>query len=251
MERDGVEIVTGFSAKGYAQYGWRLVNSFLDFRNDHRLVTYCEGMQQAFPPQIVKRDQDDIPEQRKFLVRYFNRLDAQGLKDPGNRWKQKEIAAGYSFRFDAYKFCRMVFIMNDAIQRCASEYMIWLDGDSVIRKPLPNNIASKALPHGYDYAYLGRTNKYSETGFLVFRTETAKPLLQDWADYYALDAFLEESEWHSAYLFDRARALHPRLNGYNLTPEGKGHPIHQCWVGSIIDHCKGNRKFKGRSPEAR
>jgi hypothetical protein len=108
-----------------------------------------------------------------------------------------------------------------------------------------------ALPSGEAYAYLGRPGKYTETGFLFFDVERAKPILNTWANYYRKDTFLHEQEYHSAWLFDRAREQHRDILGYNLTPNGRGHAIHQCWVGLYFDHLKGKRKLRGRSPEAR
>jgi hypothetical protein len=245
------EFITGFSEKGYQEYGWRLLDSFEKFGAGNTLIAYTHDICAQVKPWVIQREQDDIPGLSKFLSTYGQEPEVKGIKDPGGRWKQKELTSGYSFRFDAFKFCRMVFTMHDAAHKCQTEYMVWLDGDTVVRKLIPNTLISRALPDDCVYAYLGRPNKYTEAGFLVFRVPEVLPILDAWVGYYKTGRFKRESEWHSAWLFDRARARFPDLRGHNLTPNGKGHVIHQCWVGTIFDHCKGKRKKKGKSPEAK
>jgi len=245
------EFVTGFSGKGYREYGWRLLDSFQKYSGGQSLIAYTHDIDEQVRPWVRQREQDDIPGLAEFLAEHKNNKAVQGRADPGDRWKAKEKANGYSFRFDAYKFCRMVFTMHHAAHHCETEYMVWLDGDTVVRKEIPADLVQRALPEGFDYSYLGRAKKYTEAGFLVFKVPEVLPILDMWVGYYTSGDFIYEDEWHSAWLFDRAREWFPTINGYNLTPRGSGHVIHQCWVGSIFDHCKGNRKKKGRSPEAR
>lgn len=246
-----VEFVTGFSAEGYQEYGWRLLDSFKKFGKGSELVVYSHDIEEQLRPWVRQREQNEIPGLMEFLEKYGRYPEVRGRKNYEKRWKQKEITSGYSFRFDAYKFCRMVFTMHHAAHHCEAEFMVWLDGDTVVRKEIPDDLVAKALPDDSAYAYLGRPAKYTETGFLVFRVPEILPILDLWVGYYKTGRFKKESEWHSAWLFDRARTQRPDIKGHNLTPNGRGHVIHQCWVGSIFDHCKGKRKKKGRSPEAK
>jgi hypothetical protein len=246
-----VEIVTGFSDKGYAEYGHRFLDSYEKFGIHYRdLIVYTHGIKEQVRPWVTQREQNEIPGLLEFLDKYSNPT-TQGRKDPDGRWKLKELANGYSFRFDAHKFCRMVFVMHHAATQCKYDHMVWLDGDTVVRKIIPPALISRALPKDCVYSYLGRPSKYTETGFLVFKVPEILPILEAWVGYYKTGRFLKESEWHSAWLFDRARIRYPDLRGHNLTPNGSGHVIHQCWVGTIFDHCKGKRKRRGRSPEAK
>lgn len=252
-------IVTGFSAKGYDEYGKRFLSTFCE-HNVHAipLLIYTDGVASLDIDNCTQFQQGDICALACFLDKYENypithgkeRFDWIGSNEKA-KWSEKEIKAGYSYRYDAYKFCKMVLTMWKALRDVKTEYMIWLDGDTVVRKGLPANLAKRALPNGYDYAYLGREPKHTETGFLVFKVDTMWPIIDAWAAYYHDATFVKEKEWHSAYLFDRARENYPELKGFNLTPGGRGHVIHKCWVGTYLDHCKGNRKRTGRSPEAR
>ncbi len=244
-------IVTGFSHKGFVEYGLRFIVSFYKFRRGHKLLLYTDGGPTISGDCTKQLAQGSIHELQNFADRWKGVKTAEG-KAPVPGWNDKERKNGYSYRFDAWKFCKMVYTMWAAAHRItAPGYMIWLDGDTAVRKDIPKDLAERALPSGYDYAYLGREPKHTETGFLVFRLPEALPILDAWADFYTSDSFTGQKEWHSAFLFDRAREKFPEIKGYNLTPGGRGHVIHKCWVGSIFDHCKGNRKTKGRSPEAR
>lgn len=251
-------IVTGFSKNGYEEYGERFLDTFNIFNaSEMPLHIYTSGMPLTFSCSLCEQfEQSDIGGLDEFISDWSSDPRFSG-KSPTDGWNGKERVNGYSYRFDAIKFCKMVFTMWWAAHTIAddsifvSEYMIWLDGDTVVRKIIIPNIASQALPDGYDFAYLGREPKHTETGFLVFRLPEALPILDSWVKFYMSGEFTHQKEWHSAFLFDRAREKHPEIKGYNLTPGGRGHVIHQCWVGSIFDHCKGNRKIRGRSPEAK
>lgn len=241
------KIVTAFNRNGYEQYGKRFLESYK--KTPYCLTVFTEGMFDILSPGY-QQDQLGIPGLREFLERHKDNDQVKG-KASVDRWNDKERKAGYSYRFDAYKFCKMVYTMWYAAEQQKNGLMMWLDGDSVIRKPLPNDFFEQFLLDGYDYCYLGREPKHTETGFLIFRLPECLPILRAWKDLYDKDTFMHQKEWHSAYLFDRAREQFLDIKGHNLTPGGRGHVIHKCGVGKYIDHLKGNRKNRGRSPEAR
>lgn len=245
-------IVTGFSAKGYAEYGRRFMDTFEKHNNGHRLHIYTDDVPLlgGFAADVKQIQQHSIPGLEDFLARHATDKTVCGTAD-GGAWKPKETKAGYSYRFDAHKFCKMVFTMWAAAHHIGEGYMVWLDGDTVVRQDIPKDLAERALPDGQHIAYLGREPKHTETGFLVFKLPEALPVLDSWARFYSTDSFKQQREWHSAFLFDRAREHHAGVHCHNLTPGGKGHVIHKCWVGSIFDHQKGARKGMAKSPEAK
>jgi hypothetical protein len=241
-------IVTGFSAAGYKEYGKRLLDSY---DAPFPLIVFTDGVEQL--EGVEQRDQSDIPGLPEFLARWKTSKAANG-REPNEFWKEREYRLGYSFKWDAWKFCKMVFTMWAAahmLHKRGETKMIWLDGDSVIRRTLPDDLFERAVPADCSFAYLGREPKHSETGFLAFRLPECLPILDSWVAFYAEDTFVDQQETHSAYLFDRAREMHTDIKGHNLTPSGSGHVIHQCWVGQYIDHLKGSRKTRGRSQEAK
>lgn len=242
-------VVTAFSAKGYREYGARMLESWAKHNNGHKLVVYTSDMDRCLSG-VEQREQAEIPDFQGFLSFWAGNKAVQG-RDPVPGWKARELQVGYSYKWDAYKFFRMVYVMWHAAHAQGAGTMIWLDGDHVLRKQLPRDLFERWLSAGCAYAYLGREPKHSETGLVVFRLPEALPILDAWYAYYHDGTFLQEHEWHSAYLFDRAREQFPLIRGNNLTPGGTGHVIHAHEAGQWIDHLKGDRKRKGRSQEAK
>lgn len=242
-------VVTAFSAKGYREYGARMLESWAKYNHGHHLVLYTQGIKETFLG-VEQREQEDIPGFVEFQEKWKDSPLAQGKEPVSGKWKQRELQVGYSYKFDGRKFQKMVAVMWHAAHAQGTGTMIWLDGDNVVRQSLPRDLFERWLPDDCDYAYLGREPKHSETGLVVFRLPEALPILDAWYAYYTQGTFLLEEEWHSAYLFDRARAQFPEIKGNNLTPGGSGHVIHKCEAGKWFDHCKGSRKHKGFSPES-
>lgn len=242
-------VVTAFSAAGYKEYGARMLESWALHNNGHNLIVYTSGMDQVLKG-VEQRRQEDIPGWLGFIERWKDTKLVQGKEIIPGKWKPRDIQKGYSYKFDALKFFRMSLVMNHAATVQANGKMIWLDGDTVIRQTLPDNLFARYLPGDCAFSYLGREPKHSETGWLIFRLPEALPVLHGWAEYYLTDSFIHEHEYHSAYLFDRAREKLPGIKGHNLTPGGEGHVIFKCDVGNYFMHNKGARKSKGFSPEA-
>lgn len=245
--------VTAFHPEGFKQYGYRLTGSFGE-HCDVPIHIYASDMYHSsynIPDESnsIWYEQFEIPELAAFLDRHKNMPHVHG-KCPDHRWKPKDVAAGYNYRFDMHKFARMIYVMWAEAHRDPTGRMVWLDGDCVLRKQLPDDFIDRALPNGEAYAYLGRGKKYSETGYLVFKLPEALPILDEWANFCTSDSFLEQPEQHSAFLFDRARERHPEIKGHDLTPNGGGHPIYECFVGEYFSHLKGRRKYNGRCPQA-
>lgn len=259
LNMNNTTFVTAFSADGYRHYGHRLVETFKKHNPGFKLIVYVTDylgggnsyMDLEISTTLEIRHQELIPELTDFLNFYKGDSIIAGKKDCG-KWNDKEKRAGYSYRYDAYKFCRMVYVMQHAAHHCDTNHLIWLDGDNVVRGAIPDDIATKSLAgSGGAIAYLGRGGKHTETGYLVFDLDKAIPIIDTWAGFYTSDNFIMQKEWHSAFLFDRAREANSDIKCHDMTPGGRGHVIHQCWVGKVFDHCKGNRKNSGRSPEAR
>lgn len=250
--------VTAFHPEGFKQYGHRLIESWDKLGLDMAMYVWASEYAEnpIYYPYGARIDtkcqyleQFAIPELAAFLDRHKDNPHVHG-RQPDRRWKDKDRKAGYNYRMDMYKFSRMIYVMWAEAHRDPTGRMVWLDGDCVLRKQLPDDFIDRALPNGEAYAYLGRGKKYSETGYLVFKLPEALPILDEWANFCTSDSFLEQKEQHSAYLFDRARERHPEIKGHDLTPNGSGHPIYQSYAGEYIHHLKGEtRKAKGICPQ--
>lgn len=240
-------IVTGYNQEGYDRYGSVCFPSMQAYW-DHDIVAYVEGTQ----PKVI-RDRVEIRnppwELTEFQRRHAHDPMMRGeIPHPGKSWKAKDRKRGYSFRFDAAKFSKMAVYTGHAADVLQEGILIWMDGDVLTHKPIPDRFAERLLGD-YDCAYLGREPYHSETGFVIFRLPEALPITRQWAQFYIDDSFIDEDEWHSAYLFDCARQR-SSVNCKNLSPGGKKHVWHQTELGVFMDHLKGSRKDLGRSPEA-
>lgn len=258
-------VITGWSPKGYVEYGRRFAETFDRFwPKDVQLVVY--GEEPVKLPRGEFRRLDVIPGCMEFLRRHDNAV-ARGQEpreDLRAKWKPKWLAQRYAFRFDAWKFCRQGFIPYHAaatiIEQLVTsqstseerQLLCWLDGDVVTHSPVPRGVIEGLLPPRKAVAYLGRGEKHSEIGFQLYDLDLAVRMLRQFREYYASDEVFTLKEWHSAYVFDtaRRRALPPE-QWHDLTPGGQGHVWHQSPLRAFTDHLKGNRKAKGRSHERR
>lgn len=244
--------MTGWSPAGFKQYGAKFLEGFTAYWPDEvKLVVYGE---EACPPapRVEFRNLSEIPYCMSFLDRWRDNARANG-REPNPRWKQREREAGYSYRFDAWKFSRQGFIPAHAIAHCETKYLLWLDGDVMTHAPVDPARICGLLPGGLSIAYLGREPKHPDLAFTLYRVDMpSRTLLNCFFDYYAADAVFKLDEWHSAYVWrrcldDTATAKH----AHNMTPGGHGHVWFQSPLGQWMDHLKGDRKQRGRSHERR
>lgn len=238
-----ITIVTGWSPQGWRDYAHRFVESIPLFPSEVRFIAYVEEIVPDIELDIEQRLIWDIPGCKDFLDRHRGTRANGGA--PSQGWKDKEVAAGYSYRFDALKFCKQGFIPYHAAQGLEG-IMVWLDADVAAFKEVPAGLFRDLTVGSVNY--LGRGN-HSEIGFVSYRLPDALPMLREFYQYYNADTVFELKEWHSAYVFDRAREKSGIL-GHNITPGGRGHVWFQSPLGGYLDHMKGNRKKRGYSKEA-
>lgn len=243
-----VTVCTGFSPAGYEEYGKAFLDSFDRFwPKSVNLVAYTE--EPVDMPRGECRSLWSIPGIASFISRHKDNAvyNGRGVNLQAAA-SEKERRAGYSYRFDAVKFCRMAVIPAHAAQTItAGDILVWLDGDVVTYKDVPEGFIEDLLGDA-EVAYLGRDRKHSETGFIAFRIPHAIPLLDQYSDIFLSDRIFVLPEWHSAYVFDYARQQ-TDIDAKNLTPGGKGHVWFQSPLGDRLDHLKGRRKAVGRSRE--
>jgi hypothetical protein len=242
-----IKVISGFSPKGYSEYGRRFGDTFHRYWPlEVALDVYVE--QRCTLPRATQIDLGDVDGVLDFFRRHAADPAANGKKQNA-MWRPKHIRDGYNYRFDAVKFCRQCFIPRHAISKLADgDIMVWLDGDVVTFDNVPADLVTRLLGDD-DMIYLGRKHAHTELGFWAVRVNASSRSFCDaMADLFATDAIFALPEWHSAYAFDCVR-LTSKLKARNLTPEGTGHVWFQCEIGQYTDHCKGARKSLGYSPE--
>lgn len=249
MRDDNVQIVTGWHPKGWHEYAFRFPQSFKAFWRGSLPTAYVECFQPCTG--VIQRNVMECYGLADFLKRHSDDPSANG-REVLDSWKPKDRALGYNWRFDAVKFCKQLFIPHaEACIMNDGEILAWFDADVVATAPFGPADLAKLLETA-DLAYLGRDGKHSEIGFWIVRlNRRSRAFLYDLGRMYASDDVFGLPEWHSAYVFDFVRKVHQQdgLDTHNLTPGGRGHVWFQSRLGSFSDHCKGDRKKLGKSPE--
>lgn len=286
-------VMTGWSPTGWFEYGRQFLDSFMRYwPRSVNLVVYGEPDVSGLMLQhLIKKspfsgtisggrsvkyvDLAAIDGCVEFLAQYDNPIARGRERLPQHHWKERAVAAGYNWRFDAWKFCRQGFIPWHAAHHCETDFLCWLDGDVVTHAHLHSEaLITDLLPAGKSIAYLGREPKHPDIAFQLYdlRPGTAEFTHKDFVDdkavldwlppvwkvlahfarlYRSGDVF-ELKEWHSAYVWQEAvRIAGAQQVLHNLTPGGSGHVWHQSPLRQWGDHLKGDRKSRGRSQERR
>lgn len=247
-----VTVCTGFSPAGYIEYGRNFLDTFDQYwPQDVNLVCYVEEIVHSNPTRMNQRHLWSCNGIKNTLDRYKLNKAAQG-REPTDKWKEKDRAKSYNWRYDAYKFCRQLFIPEHAASYMPDGGILaWFDGDVVFFDKPADNLVDELL--GYDdLIYLGREPKHSELGFWAVRlNQSTRQFLYLLAECYRVDTVFNMAEWHSAFVFDRVREHVGKRNLHmrSLTPGGTGHVWFQSPLGKFCDHLKGSRKARGISPE--
>lgn len=244
-----IRVCSGFNPAGYDLYGKQFLETFArHWPKAVELVCYVEDAVKA--PRGQMRPLWQIAGVTGFLDRHAKNPEANG-REPSDKWKDSERRVGYSYRWDARKFCRQLFIPEHAARGLAvDDVLVWLDADVLTFADIPRGFVEGLLGDA-EVCYLGRGKKHSEIGFWAVRINArTKAFLTDLADTYRTDDVFKLREWHSAYVFDYVRQRHGLIER-DLSPNGKGHVWFTTPLGKYTDHLKGARKKAGRSPERR
>lgn len=232
-------ICSGFSPVGRKQYGDRFLRSIDNYLPaDIALGVWTE---ECMPmPREALRDLWAIPGAQEFRDRHRENADARG-NVPHSNWKHAEVARGYSFRHDAYKFWKQILIPQAAAAECQDgEILAWFDADVEFFRPVPQ---LETLIRDAELVYLGRDRQHSEIGFWAVRLNAkTREFLRRIAEVYTTDAVFELTEWHSAFVWDHVRR-DMGLTSRSLCPPGvRGHVWPMTPLAKFCRHDKGPRK---------
>lgn len=245
-------VVTSFGRIGWHEYAFNFFETFdRHWPANVRLIAYREGAEVHRRARM--RDLLALHDCHEFLTAHVDEPMANGRVRTAC-WRNKEGAAGYSFRTDAVKFCRKVFAVADAAERMAAiggGVLAWIDADVITIADVPDGFIEGLLGDAH-VAYLGRARTHSECGFLAFKIPEALPLIRRWVDLYRSDRVFHLHETHDSFVFDYVRERSPEVVCKSLTPDGMADE-HHVWtvspLNSYTDHLKGARKARGYSPE--
>ena len=270
-----IKVITSYKPGCWEQYGKKGIEAMAEhLPKEIDLVVYAE---EPKPNCNYERIQwidlnNAEPELVKFKTRHKNDPVANGklgnveggvrrlpeLQKLGGLDKNKE-----SFLWDAVRFANKVFCVINGVRNSADyDYVVWLDADTNIFRPMPLNFLTELLPQDTMVTYLGRENpslndggKYPECGFVGYnlRHPEIQNFITEWERLYTDDTVFKILEWHDSYVFWHLSKKFRTEKQILVNDIGKwvGVKGHHVFVNSVlgqyIDHMKGDRKFKGSS----
>ena len=252
-----ISVVTTFHEAGLKQYGQRMIDTFVDnWPQEVKLYVYPEkcNPQVQDHSRIVLTDLDSVTELTEFKNRWRGVPKANGdvSADP-IRSKRKD--AGKGFKWDAVRFAHKVYAIFDCAKKCNTEWLFWMDADTVCHSSLPLDKLNAFLPVNSELCFLGRQGKYTECG--LYAMKLTSPRIQDFLKEFqrmyddAEKGIFKLAEWHDSFVFDAVRGKKKgQIVEHNWSAgiiKGEGHPLINCEWGAYLDHLKGGRKQLGRS----
>jgi hypothetical protein len=192
---------------------------------------------------------------KRFIKRHKDNPEANGGIGPHNEriWKPNK-----HFKWQGLRFSYKVFSIYHAIQNIDTEWVIWLDADTLTHSTITMDFLDSVSPKDCVITHLGRGERYhSECGWVGYnKTDPmCADFVEDFASMYKNDTMFNYTEWHDSYLFDVQRKLYRDNRGahfHNLNPDPDlkglaGHPFINSELGKYMDHMKGERKTFGHS----
>ena len=246
-------VITTFNADGYAKYGQRMIQTFLQTWPVD-LVVYAEGcMVNETASNLEVRDIDVVTELSAFKQQWLGVPKANGdvSADPV-RSKRKD--SGKGFKWDAVRFAHKVYSIFHCAKHTNTDWLIWMDADTVCHSPITQEDLERLCPATTDLCFLGRRGKFSECGLYAMnlQSQRTRDFLTQFQQYYddAEQGIFTLAEWHDSFVFDAVRKHHPlvELDWSSHLITGEGHPLINSHWGAYLDHLKGKRKTTGRSP---
>lgn len=164
-----------------------------------------------------------------------------------DKWKDHPKANGAKgYKWNAVKFCHKTFAIWHAWKTSTSDWLLWMDADSVFFKPFDKTFQQIVFKPNIICSYVGRPNRHSECGFMAFNLKNKKTheFMKQWEDLFLSGEFINLQQTHDSWTFDVMRKKFDQslFNDLNVKKSGK-HPIHASLVGPYINHAKGSDKL--------
>lgn len=255
-------VVTGWHPPAFELYADTFVTTFMKhwpkavdliFYTEEPIMgpEFCRKADKYQRYNVTERSLWAIPGVKEFIDSHQHPR-YHGL-DPVPGWQKKDFRAGGSYRYDAVKFCKQLFIPDHATERLPDgEILAWFDADVVTYADVPDNFIQSLLGP-FDLVTVGRDRGHTDIGFWAIRIgPNTRKLLNEIADSYRSGYVLKLEEWHSAFLFDhwKDKFKAEGLIRHKSLTRGNGHVWFNCDLGKYTDHLKGpSRKALGYSPE--
>jgi hypothetical protein len=234
-----MRVVTTCHKAGFEEYGHRLLETWHHWPKGTELWWYTEGfsLPKDKPDGIVEISTDTLWGLEAFKTKYA-----------------KYVSPNYLY--DVVRFSNKVYAVTSALAGYTG-IGVWMDADCVTRKDIPDGFIEGHLQKAY-IALFKRKGMYSETGFWIMDCSHMNhtEFLDAWCQWYEESLFKKLSNWTDCETLDATIRFFEKQNGITSISlsgdfEKVMHPMSKVELGRYIDHCKGNRKTLGYSPENR
>lgn len=234
-------IVTSFNKNLYKEYAWKFIDSYIDSGTTIPLHIYVEDSLEYYPRfktlNITLHNLfEESPECQAFVHRNRHRKAVNYMKD-------------------GVRFCYKVFA-----QYCGSKLgdtMLWVDADCVFLNKIDEDWVSNVLENKF-IAFFDRPGLYTECGFMAYdlTKNCSEEFFHEFRGMYISDKIYSLPDHTDCHAFDTVRVMCKDKEGYSertLGQYSKHKKLHvmalDSFMSKYIDHRKGNRKQKGKSPE--
>ena len=262
-----ITVVTTFHKPGLDLYGQRFLDSFAQrVESKIKLLVYAEDCDPVNPnpDQItILNAKEELPKLNAFKERWKNDPKANGI--PPDEIKRRRKDWNKAFKWDAVRFANKVYAVFDAVERCGSDWLVWMDADTYVHSDWKHKQFKELLPETSWITYVGRgkgSQTWPECGFygMNLKDLVCKDFLKEFERMYedADNGMFRLDEWHDSFIFghivNNMKRLHPNVLDYSAEmylreakSGGGGHPLINTKLGRWIDHMKGDRKTQGKS----
>jgi hypothetical protein len=224
-----IGIVSTFSDQGYTDYAEQFVDSLKNHLDKSiEVFLYVDNLSIKPSSNIhILNLEKSVPDLVNFKTRN----------------KDKTFS---NFLQDAVRFSHKSYAIWHAGKNSNVDKLFWLDADTVLTNDITEQYLNNFLPDNYFTSYLGRSESYTETGFIGFdlKHACADEFFDIFKNYYDSDKIYTLNKYTDCHVFDATREELENLEkitSYNLTPDNIKNPFNETFKGYMI-HFKGGRK---------
>jgi hypothetical protein len=229
-----ITIISTFSPKHYKIYGRYFVESLQKFLDNRvNVVLYTDTLLTLPKSNFSNRILNECcPNLVEFKKRNSNKIVPNGTKG----WLK-----------DAVRFSHKSYCIVHASRTIETDLLIWLDADTEVISPITHQYLSEQLNSDCFVSYLGRPNRYTETGWLCFdlRNKWSKKFFDQWEWYYNTDEIYNLTAQLDCHVFDAVREemeTSGKIKGQNISPPDlKSQHFDRKFLGKMT-HYKGDKK---------
>ena len=241
-----VVVFTTMNADYWGRFGGDFVDGFVEnWPEEVHLRVFYEDWE---PPEggsrVSYHDLKDVGGMWRWIERHADDPKKNGIVERGGKVVR-------DYRFDALRYCKVVFPLKVLMSDVTVDWLIRLDPDVVFKKPLPMEELERRLEPDRACGYLGRKDwPHSETGFVAFNLKRGGDrVISKMVDIYETDAIFRLDGWTDCHAFDAARKHvedhhGPRSRNFSEGVPGM-HVWPRTWLGEYMEHLKGPAAKEG------